>query len=326
MDQAEPPPPTPAHTWPPASPPSHAQLTPPISPAAHSQRLEAAKASLALRVEQWDADELALKWAATASWLHPKDQSTAALLERRRVCYRRAEQLLRQAPAVERSLPERLASLEQLQVIASGLPLIASDWPNRRCRLPRPVASAGCLGLPRPVASPRLPLMASWLLEWLQGRCEEVQLALLAPRLLQSEELVVADALHACAATLTTARQRSLAAMLATEHATDTARAACSPTNLTLNLAMLEGASSASSAAQFARHHVGGAAPVARHRLPRTRQPTKRSASLEDAHTAWPERPRTAPLTLEASPGADSTASTCATPPPAAVRWREPKK
>ena len=82
---------------------------------AEHARLEGARARLARRVEQWDADELAPKWQATASWLHPKDDSTAALLERRRNCYRRSEQLLRQAPHLERAVPERLARLASLQ-------------------------------------------------------------------------------------------------------------------------------------------------------------------------------------------------------------------
>ena len=78
-------------------------------------RLEGARVRLVRRVELWDADELAPKWQATASWLHPKDDSTAALLERRRNCHRRSEQLLRQAPNLERAVPERLASLASLQ-------------------------------------------------------------------------------------------------------------------------------------------------------------------------------------------------------------------
>lgn len=83
--------------------------------AAELAKLEAARLALARRVERWDADELAPKWAATASWLHPKDKSTAQLLERRKMIRSRAEQLLKATPPIERQLPERLAGLGNLQ-------------------------------------------------------------------------------------------------------------------------------------------------------------------------------------------------------------------
>jgi hypothetical protein len=79
------------------------------------QQVDAARAQLAWRVEMWDADELAPKWAATASWLHPKDEQTAALLERRRIVRHRAEQLLRSAPSVTATLPDRITKLVTLQ-------------------------------------------------------------------------------------------------------------------------------------------------------------------------------------------------------------------
>ena len=78
-------------------------------------QLDAARVLLARRVELWDADALAPKWAATASWLHPKDKSTAQLLERRRITYKRAEQLLRATPSSLRALPDRATKLEVLQ-------------------------------------------------------------------------------------------------------------------------------------------------------------------------------------------------------------------
>ena len=79
------------------------------------EALDEAKAQLTRRVELWDADEVAPKWAASASWLHQKDELTAHLLERRRATYKRAEQLLRQAPAVAAALPERVAALNELR-------------------------------------------------------------------------------------------------------------------------------------------------------------------------------------------------------------------
>ena len=80
-------------------------------------RLESARKTLARRVELWDADELAPKWAATASWLHPKDKSTAQLLERRRAAYKRAEQLLKQATGLvlTNALPYRAKMVSELQ-------------------------------------------------------------------------------------------------------------------------------------------------------------------------------------------------------------------
>ena len=79
--------------------------------------LEAARLALQRRVELWDADELAPKWAATASWLHPKDRNTAQLLDRRHAAYKRAEQLLKQATSLVLSglLPERAKALALLK-------------------------------------------------------------------------------------------------------------------------------------------------------------------------------------------------------------------
>lgn len=80
-------------------------------------RLESARDALQRRVELWDADELAPKWAATASWLHPKDRNTAQLLERRQAAYKRADQLLKHANSLVHaaSLPERAGALALLQ-------------------------------------------------------------------------------------------------------------------------------------------------------------------------------------------------------------------
>ena len=61
------------------------------------------------------------RWAATASWLHPKDHTTAQLLERRRATYKRADALLRQVRPVASALPERLSVLNGLRARCEGV-------------------------------------------------------------------------------------------------------------------------------------------------------------------------------------------------------------
>ena len=58
--------------------------------------LQLANPRLAQRVNEWDSDELAPKWAAAAASLHRGDRVMASLLERRRAIRKRADQLLKQ--------------------------------------------------------------------------------------------------------------------------------------------------------------------------------------------------------------------------------------